>query len=558
MNNLKTGRRLTLGFGVMVALLIAQSAISWFQLTSLNTGMDAALVEYDKMVVIKDVKSTLQELYIEVWDLVTDETASEKQKHRTAITKHREEYKKLMEYLKSVAKTQEGKDLLVTLDDAIASSKELNNEVIDRAMKAQGTDPQIINLFATKGMDIFETRIIPGVDAIVNWRILRIKATDDSAEATFLLARIILAVGMAVALGMAVLFAWLITRSIVKPLRMVAGFTAELAKGDYSADVSDQLKRRKDELGDLARAFQTLVDNTRRLLQNISGGVSTAATSATELSAISTQMTQSVHTLSDKTNTVASASEEASANTSSVAASMEQASSNLASVASATEEMSATIGEIASNAEKARAISAQAGTQASAVSGLMEQLGQSAQAIGKVTETITEISSQTNLLALNATIEAARAGAAGKGFAVVATEIKELAKQTAAATEDIKSKISSVQGSAGSAIADIQKITAIIGEVGHLVSSIATAIEEQAVVTKDVAGNVAQASTGVQSANEQVAQTATVSRSMAREISIVASTTGDIRLGGEQVQASAAALSQLGEELRMMVAQFKV
>jgi methyl-accepting chemotaxis protein len=188
----------------------------------------------------------------------------------------------------------------------------------------------------------------------------------------------------------------------------------------------------------------------------------------------------------------------------------------------------------------------------------MEQLGQSAQAIGKVTETITEISSQTNLLALNATIEAARAGAAGKGFAVVATEIKELAKQTAAATEDIKSKISSVQGSAGSAIADIQKITAIIGEVGHLVSSIATAIEEQAVVTKDVAGNVAQASTGVQSANEQVAQTATVSRSMAREISIVASTTGDIRLGGEQVQASAAALSQLGEELRMMVAQFKV
>jgi methyl-accepting chemotaxis protein len=188
----------------------------------------------------------------------------------------------------------------------------------------------------------------------------------------------------------------------------------------------------------------------------------------------------------------------------------------------------------------------------------MQELGKAAQEIGQVTETITNISSQTNMLALNATIEAARAGAAGKGFAVVANEIKELAKQTAAATEDIKGRISGVQSSAGTAIADIEKITAVIAEVGHIVSSIATAIEEQAAVTKDVAANIAQASSGVQEANERVAQTATVSRSMAQDIAGVDNAAGDIRSGGEQVRASASELSKLSEHLKSLVEQFRV
>jgi hemerythrin-like metal-binding protein len=220
--------------------------------------------------------------------------------------------------------------------------------------------------------------------------------------------------------------------------------------------------------------------------------------------------------------------------------------------------MSATIGEIAANSEKARAISADAGTQAASVSALMQQLGQAAREIGKVTETITNISAQTNLLALNATIEAARAGAAGKGFAVVANEIKELAKQTATATEDIKGKIAGVQLSTGSAIADIEKITTVIAQVGQLVTGIATAIEEQATVTKDVAGNIAQASSGVHEANERVAQTAAVAKSMAQDLAGVNSAADEIRSGGEQVQASAAELSRLAEQLKGLVGQFKI
>jgi methyl-accepting chemotaxis protein len=182
----------------------------------------------------------------------------------------------------------------------------------------------------------------------------------------------------------------------------------------------------------------------------------------------------------------------------------------------------------------------------------MKGLGQSAQEIGKVTETITSISSQTNLLALNATIEAARAGTAGKGFAVVASEIKELALQTAAATSEIKEKISAIQGSTAGAVADIDKIVQVIRDVNEIVMSIAAAIQEQATVTQDIAGNIAQASSGVRDANSRIAQTATVSDSIAKEIAELSGASGQV------TSASAVALTQLAEKLSQIVSQFKM
>jgi len=349
----------------------------------------------------------------------------------------------------------------------------------------------------------------------------------------------------------------LVSRRIARPIRHAADMLKDISEGE--GDLTKRLTvASHDEIGDMATYFNQFVEKLQGIIGRIAVNAVTVASSATELSAVSSQTTNAVRTMSEKTATVAAAAEEASANTNSVAASMEQAATNLASVASATEEMSATVGEIASNSEKARAISEQATAQALTISGLMQQLGQAAQEIGKVTEAITDISSQTNLLALNATIEAARAGTAGKGFAVVANEIKELARQTATATEDIKAKIASVQTSAGSAITDIEKISGVIKEVGSIVSSIAASIEEQAAVTKDVAGNIAQASAGVKDANERIAQTATVSKDIARDMTEVNTAVGDIRQGGEQVQASTVELSKLAEQLKATAGQFKV
>ena len=188
----------------------------------------------------------------------------------------------------------------------------------------------------------------------------------------------------------------------------------------------------------------------------------------------------------------------------------------------------------------------------------MNQLGAAAQLIGKVTETITEISSQTNLLALNATIEAARAGSAGKGFAVVANEIKELAKQTAAATEDIKNRIAAVQSSTSGGIAEIGKVTQVIHEVSDIVASIAAAIEEQSTVTKDIARNIGEASNGVRDANKRVGEASQATAEIAREIAGVDQAAGHMAEGGEQVKVSASELSRVAEQLQVTVQRFRV
>ena len=345
---------------------------------------------------------------------------------------------------------------------------------------------------------------------------------------------------------------------VVAPIKACVAMTALLAKGDFSNNISEEFRQRGDEMGDLARGFHTMISNTRNLLREVTSGVQAIASSATEFSAVSNQTSQSVKSVSEKTVTVAAAAEESSANTVSVAASMDQAATNLASVAAATEEMSSTVGEIAMNAENARAISVEATAQAEAVSTLMDQLGSAAKEIGKVTETIANISAQTNLLALNASIEAASAGDAGRGFAVVANEIKELARQTANATENIKEKISGMQASTSSARTGIEKISGVISDVEGLVATIAVSIECQAGVTKDVARNISEAALGVKDSNSRIAQTATASKSMASELVHINSAVSEVRQGGEQVEASTVELSKVAERLKASAGQFKV
>ena len=350
---------------------------------------------------------------------------------------------------------------------------------------------------------------------------------------------------------------WFLATAITGPIKSGIDELERIKQGDMTRDMPPSLCSRKDEAGDLARGIQGMVEALREMLGQISGGVQTLSSSSADLSSVSGQLAARVREMSERANTVAAAAEESSANTVSVSVGMEQMSSSITSVASATEEMSATIGEIASNSEKARSISAEAKQQAGEVSVAMKELGRAAREIGQVTETITSISAQTNLLALNATIEAARAGAAGRGFAVVAGEIKELARQTASATEDIKGKISGIQISTEGAMSNIEKIGGVIEHVSEIVSTIAAAMEEQSAVTRDVAANISQASAGVSDSSEGVAQTAAVSHSIAEDIAKVNDGIGEIGRSGLNVQTSALSLSKLAETFQQMVGRFK-
>ena len=347
------------------------------------------------------------------------------------------------------------------------------------------------------------------------------------------------------------------SNSMTKPIiRVVAGLK-DVAEGE--GDLTTRLDiKYKDEVGDLSHWFNTFMDNLQKMIRNIVGNAETLDRSSSELSSLSERMSNNSNEMSAKSNSVAASSEEMSANMNSVAAAMEEASTNVGMVATSAEEMTSTINEIAQNSEKARTITSEAVSRAQDASARVDELGNAAKEIGKVTEAITEISEQTNLLALNATIEAARAGEAGKGFAVVANEIKDLARQTAEATQEIKEQISGIQSSTSGTVSEIEEILKVINDVNEIVTTIATAVEEQSLTTKEIANNVSQASKGIQEVNENVSQSSAVSAEIAKEITDVNQAAGEMSNSSSQMNLSSSDLSKLAAELKEMVSRFKI
>ena len=359
----------------------------------------------------------------------------------------------------------------------------------------------------------------------------------------------------AAALGVIILLIYsLFHRLVNRKIELALKATHNIGNGDftYRCEVKGE-----DEVSHICARLNDMTDNLRNMFKHVLSGSEKIASSSTELFSISQQMSSGTEQTSAKANTVAAAAEEMSSNMTSVAAATEQASTNVGTVATAAEQMTGTINEIAKNTEKAQAITGEAVSQAKSASGKVDELGQAAKEISKVTETITEISEQTNLLALNATIEAARAGEAGKGFAVVANEIKELARQTASATGEIKEKIEGIQGSTEGTIGQIEQISKVINDVNEIVTTTATAVEEQSVTTKEIANNVAQASQGIAEVTENVAQSSTVAADIARDISDVNQAAGEMSNSSAQVNMSAQELSRLAARLMGMVSKFR-
>nr|WP_320010725.1 methyl-accepting chemotaxis protein [uncultured Desulfobulbus sp.] len=361
-----------------------------------------------------------------------------------------------------------------------------------------------------------------------------------------------------VLIGLALVLGLLISRNISRPLKAGVALMGYVAEGDLLQKIPGELLGRGDEVGQLAVSVHGMIDHIAAMIREIVHGVHRLTASSGELTTISGQLLVSAQDSSQRSATVASSAEEMNANMQSVSSATEQSTSNISLVASSTEELISMIHEISDNADSARRISARAVEQATLTSEKMSSLGDSAHNIGRVTETITEISEQTNLLALNATIEAARAGEAGKGFAVVANEIKELAKQTAEATVDIKNQIAEMQSTTETTVKGIGTITSVIEEINTMISSIAGAVEEQTAASRDIAASIDFASQGMSEVNHNIVHSSEVVSGITQEIGTISQQAAQVEGSSRQVQESATELSSLAQQLEVIVNKFKV
>jgi methyl-accepting chemotaxis protein len=549
-SNIKIGRKIGIVLGGVSLLLAALSALSmWGIRTSeqmavmvnqrLTKARLAERVDSDTTAIAVDIQKMMLEKKA-TGDLVND--VADRKRHRLATL---DEFKALADTPTSIKHGADMAELVQSVSDA-------SKGIIERVTAGHVADA----MKAFKPFSVISLNLRAKAMEASQFQQDKVAANEITNKQTTNTIWMTLVGGSLFAIALALLGGRILNRAIALPLTTVAANLEQIAQGDLSKDAPPELQTREDEIGTLARTMQTMTVALRKMIQEISGGIQTLASSSTELMATSAEMTSGSRQASDKAHSVSAAAEEMSSNITSVAAGMEQTTTNLSHVSSATEQMTSTIGEIAQNSEKARRITDEATRQAARITEQINQLGVAAREIGKVTETITEISSQTNLLALNATIEAARAGSAGKGFAVVATEIKALAQQTAAATEDIKGRIAGVQSATAGGITEIGKVSQVIQEVSAIVASIAAAIEQQATATKDIARNIAEASVGVNDSNTRVSETSQVSREIAKDIVGVDQAAGEMASGSDHIRTSAGELSTVAEALRVTVGRF--
>jgi methyl-accepting chemotaxis protein len=336
-------------------------------------------------------------------------------------------------------------------------------------------------------------------------------ANAGSAEGDYRSSRttsiILLVIGLALAMGLGVVVA----RGIVRSLSRVKAVCEGLAAGDLTRTTG---LISQDEPGRMGQALDAAMVKLRQTVSTINGSATSLASASDQLSGVATQ--------------IATSAEETTAQAQTVSAAAEQISRSVETVSSGSEEMGASIREISQNAAEAARVAAEAVTITASTSTTVNKLGESSVEIGNVIKVITAIAEQTNLLALNATIEAARAGEMGKGFAVVASEVKDLAQETARATEDIARRVEAIQGDTTGAVTAIEEISHVIARISDFQTTIASAVEEQTATTSEMNRSVSEAANGTSEIAENITGVAEAARLTSEGVTETQQATGSL------------------------------
>lgn len=589
LNNYKIGPRLALGFGGVLVFLIAISALSISKISLLNSNIDDLVSQefteedHSSRLMMLANRSALQ-----VYQILDTADRAQVAKVRAEIEAGLGEMRERGLKLKALSDGGEEEKTF----QAIIDAGEALSAAIEKLKLDDGSD-------LGKTREVMKTQVVPLLDSYLavlkasyEEQFHHIQRASAAAHDTYQSSRTaILGLGV-VAVLLSLIGGAAITRSVVEPLTQTVDVLQAVSSGDLSRSVDIHSQ---DELGEMAvslnhaigamrdamekiriaserekrnaEELQGKVDQLLHVVNAASNGDLTQVVTVKGTDAIgqvgegldrflanlkesiggfarsSQALASSSHELSAVSTTMSAAAEETSSQSNLVSSSALEVSQNLQTVAAATEEMTATIKEIAASAAEAARSATDAVGVAEATRATIARLGESSTEIGNVIKVITSIAQQTNLLALNATIEAARAGESGKGFAVVANEVKELAKATATATEEIRLKIHTIQTDTKEAVGAITNVGAVIVQINNLSNTIADSVEQQASATNEIGRNVSLAAAG--------------SAEIALNIGSVASAAENTTSGAIDSQKAAEDLSVMATSLQNLVSRYR-
>jgi methyl-accepting chemotaxis protein len=540
--NLRIATKLAIGFGILSLLIVATALFSNYDLQRLQDLKNESTKRTNDAIVLEEGMSMPYKLYKVFSQVAISHNYSDNRLEYNAVRE---------EFLNDLAKIKEAMDTDVEhrmADSATAIANEFLGLYENWILSVQKKQPSQLQPMNTHLLSLLEqynallAQIIQSLTTEMNDAdTLFAKTNQQAIHFSFLF----LSIGLVIALLLSIL----ISRSIVRPIRQMTQQLQEIAKG--KGDLTHRIPIfGQDETALMASAFneftqqlQSIIINTQLEARQMGHGAQVLLHTSSEVTLQAQTMELQAHSatklaeeahhnvhgvaatvsqVNSSANSIANSSTLISknldnvalivnrVNTSmqSVAASGEHMTLGMQTVASAIEEMSVSLSEVANHSSQASRVANHAHARAQFASTTIDTLGQSARQISKVIEIIRGIASQTNLLALNATIEAASAGEAGKGFSVVANEVKELAKQTSSATEEIRTQIEAIQANTDQSVMAIQEIVQIIDSVNNLNSNIASSIEEQTATTNEISRNVVNVANTVKSVDQSVQQAA--------------------------------------------------
>ena len=354
---------------------------------------------------------------------------------------------------------------------------------------------------------------------------------------------------------MVALIAFKIIRSISQPLNRLVTYSKKVAQGDLNTEAQEISGL---EMVQLQEAIQTMVDNLARMIGDVVKSIQELTSSAEQLETVSEKMDDSARMTATQSSSASSNARELSRSMDTVSSLIDESTVDLSSISTAVAEMTSIIDEIAKNTASAKTTTDDAVSSTKTASDKIAVLRASAETISRVTEAITEISEQTNLLALNATIEASRAGEAGKGFAVVAGEIKELATQTAKATQGIKKEIDGIQNATAETVSQMETAFKTIEQVEFYVTAIAASIEEQAMASKGISDSIMKISQATDQVHRNILNSSGDARKISKDIDTIEATVGDMKGNSTQVKSSAEAIANLSDQLKAFAGKFRL